>query len=179
MEIEEDDEDAPKVNLFQGCCPSLHAIDISGLVVPWNSRIFQNLRSISIDNVWQHPPTVEEVIQMVGSSPGLKHFKLYLGRLPPGPLPQDIPPAVEVPHLKGLTVSYVGFVFTQHIISRIRAPTLNTLIVRPVVYMEDDYHISTFFSLALSHFNPLSAPESRTLTACTYQLTGTTEVSGS
>lgn len=141
----------PSVDLFQGHCPSLAEIDISGLVVPWNSRIFQNLRSISIDDVWQHGPTVEEVIRLVGSPPRLKHF--YIGGLLPGTQPQDILP-VEVLHLESLTLSDVSATSTQHILSRIRAPRLNKLVVEPTLYVEDEYDLSTFFDVALSHFNP-------------------------
>ncbi|KAG9044446.1 hypothetical protein FS837_008119 [Tulasnella sp. UAMH 9824] len=126
--------EGPQVDLFRGHCPSLTEIDISGFNVPWSSRIFQNLLSISIGEVWHHGPC--------GLPPG--H--------PPGHPPQD-PPLVDVPHLQSLRVWDVSASSTQHILSRIRAPTLTELVVNPTMYRVDTYHLSTFLDAALGHFN--------------------------
>ncbi|KIO31998.1 hypothetical protein M407DRAFT_19023, partial [Tulasnella calospora MUT 4182] len=139
-----------QVNLFQGHCPSLSEIDISGLAIKWSSSIFQNVRSISIRDVWQHGPTVEEVLQLVGSSPRLKHF--YISGLSPSNQPLDIPP-VEVPHLDSLSILYADASSTQHILSRIRAPTLTKLAVKPTLHQVDSYHLPTFLDVGLRHFN--------------------------
>ncbi|KAG8897600.1 hypothetical protein FRC01_011252 [Tulasnella sp. 417] len=138
----------PHIDLFQGHCPSLTEIDIKGLTVPWSSKIFHNLRSISIGSVWQHCPTVEEVIQLVGSSPRLKHF--YISGFDSSNPSQDIP-LVEAPDLESLSLSDVTY--TQDILSRIRAPTLTKLVVEPALYLEDTYYLPTFLDVALGHFS--------------------------
>lgn len=140
---------APQVDLFQGHCPSLTELSINKLVVPWNSRIFQNLRSISIEDVKQHGPTVEEVIQLIALPPHLKHFSIRALQL--SDPAQDVP-LVEVPQLESLSVREVGPSSIQHILSRIRAPTLTKLIVNPINYWDVDYQLSTFINVSLGHF---------------------------
>ncbi|KAG8895092.1 hypothetical protein FRC00_008002 [Tulasnella sp. 408] len=104
------------------------------------------------EDLRQHGPTVEEVIQLIGLPPHLKHF--YTRRLQFSDPPQDVP-LVEIPQLESLGVWDIDASSIQHILSRIRAPTVTHLAVKLPKYRPRDYQLSTFLDVALGHFEQI------------------------
>ncbi|KAG9042089.1 hypothetical protein FS837_011360 [Tulasnella sp. UAMH 9824] len=182
MECETFGEGPPQFDLFQGQAPELAELSIQGLPIRWNTSIFSNLVSISIWGIPGSGPTVEDVLQWIVSSARLRSFQLCGSPLSPSTTHQDILP-VETPQLKSLNISDIPSSSIKHVLSRIRAPTLRELVVRPdppTVTERDSVDLPKFFDASLLHFSPAigsSISHAQSLTISMYAPRGSMSVS--
>ncbi|KAG8899527.1 hypothetical protein FRC01_010480, partial [Tulasnella sp. 417] len=144
----------PQIDLFQGQAPDLAELSIQGFSIRWNSTIFRDLRSITIWGIMGDGPTAEEVVQWIVASPRLRSFQLAGTTLTPSTGHQNILPG-ETLHLKSLSLSDIPSSSAQFILSRIRAPALRELVIRPnAPALTETVHLPTFFDAALQHLSP-------------------------
>lgn len=106
-------------------------LQLSGVVIPWDSPRLRGLETMSIWGVQSNAPSFSELHRALSSSPRLRrlclfNWTIYINRSIP--LPKDTKlPKINLPHLSFLAISSVSDPINSHLLSILEAPMLKNI----------------------------------------------------
>ncbi|KIO32006.1 hypothetical protein M407DRAFT_19031 [Tulasnella calospora MUT 4182] len=140
------------VDLFRGEAPRLRQLRLSGLPLAWpqNQELFQNLTDLDMNRIWEHGPTLAELLNAIHASPRLQTLTLRDVVFSPNSV-MTYPRPMVLKSLKKMSITVFSYLHSQIILSSIHAPALKTLIVVPngLSASNDPY---SFVDISIHHF---------------------------
>ncbi|KAG8939181.1 hypothetical protein FRC04_006843 [Tulasnella sp. 424] len=166
-ELGGEDPNSERLWMFSGVAPSLKSVRLSGVSIPWNSAILQNLLSLTLECPMfraVEPPSIEEILGILRSCPALQSLILRDMDLRQ-PYPVQLPP-LSLDQLTTIDLSVSLFEGIFSLLRHIQFPKTATVsLAKQDSVMEDDDKILNAtldllqqrlsiksFHLAIDHF---------------------------